>query len=313
MTRLGQAFWAVAVIDAALLVVLLVMTLQQRNGHNDGGREMGLFFFILLPAVALGCAMLLFHFGSSRLAQALALFIVLIPGLWFARLQVQGLIIDRRVEARRIGVGYFDTEPMRQMGAAVVKRDIETLMRVGPTVNVNAPGRGMTLLRLAVSGADARTSDGSEMPVVRALLALGANADEAMDVACIRFDPALLEMLLAARANPNLKRAGGQPLVFGCMSSITPRSFRLLARHGLDLNSRSYKDPLLVQLAIHRRWDLLAIAIELGADTTLTRPDGRNVAGELASQIAEEAKAGRVIPADLLRARLVLQASRPAR
>ena len=94
------------------------------------------------------------------------------------------------------------------------------------------------------------------------------------------------------------------------MSSITPRNFRLLAQHGLDLNSKSRDDPLPVQLTIYRRWGLLAIAIELGADTKRARPDGRNVADELASQIAEEMKAGRGPPADLPRASPLLEAPR---
>ncbi|MEO8805291.1 MAG: ankyrin repeat domain-containing protein [Burkholderiaceae bacterium] len=307
MSRLGQAFWAIAAIDAVLLAVLLVMTLQQRSVQNDGGREMGLFFFIMLPGFVLALAMLLFHFSTSLPAKSIALFIVLVPGLYFAKQQIEGSIVDRRIEANRLGVGYFDTEPMRQMGAAVVRRDVETLMRIGPGVDVNAPGRDtMTLLLLAVSSADSRVSDGSDLPVVRALLALGAKADAAMHTACVRLDSDLLATLLAAGGNPNLKAGGHQALVFDTMSSITPSNFRLLAQHGLDLNSRSYDDPLPVQLSIYRRWDLLAIAIELGADTTRARPDGRNVADELAGQIDEEKKAGREPPADLLHASALL-------
>ena len=87
---------------------------------------------------------------------------------------------------------------MQQLGAAVVQRDVGTLMRIGPTVDINTPGRSMTLLRLAAEGPDARISDGSEVAVVRALLALGARADDALPVACVRLDPALLELLRAA-------------------------------------------------------------------------------------------------------------------
>jgi len=311
MTRLGQGFWAIAAIDAVLLAVLLVMSLQQRSSQNDGGREMALFFFIMLPGFVLALAMLLFHFSTSLPAKSIALFVVLVPGLYFAKLQIENRIVDRSIEADRLGVGYFDTEPMRLMGAAVVQRDVQTLMRIGPGVDVNMPGRdNMTLMRLAVSSADERVSDGSDVPVVRTLLALGAKPDAAMHTACVRFDSDLLATLLAAGGNPNLKAGGHQPLVFDTMSSITPRNFRLLAQHGLDLNSRSHDDPLPVQLAIYRRWDLLAIAIELGADTQRARPDSRTVAGELASQIDEETKAGREPPADLLRASALLDAAR---
>lgn len=233
MTRLGWIFSSIAAIDAVLLLVMLVMTLQSSSGHNDGGREMALFFLIIVPAAVLGLASLMFWFGSLPV-KVIALLIVLVPGFWFAKVQIQDRIVDRQIAADRSGAGYFHTEPMRQMGAAVVQRDVETLRRVGPTVDVNTPGREMTLLRLAVDGPDARRSDGSELPVVR--------------------------------------------------------------------------DPLPVQLAIYRRWDLLTIAIELGADTGRTRPDGRSVAGELSLQIDEEKAAEREVPVDLLRARAALDA-----
>ena len=314
MTRLGQVFWTIAAIDAVLLTLFFMMMLHSRSGQNDGGREMGFFYFGVVPAVVLGAGMLLFHFSASWPMKSIALFIVIVPAIWFAKSQVEDRLIDRRVEANRNGSGYFESEAMKQMGAAVVQRDVQTLMRIGPTVDVNTPGRDMTLMRLAVEGPDARTSNGSEMPVVRALLSLGAHADDAMPVACVRFDSALLELLLAAGANPNLgavpqaPQAAQQPLVFQVIRSLTPANFGLLAAHGLDLNSTSYGDPLPVQLTIHRRWDLLAIAIELGADLGRARPDGRNVTDELASQIAEETAAGREPPPALVRARKLLEA-----
>ncbi|MET0208876.1 MAG: ankyrin repeat domain-containing protein, partial [Burkholderiaceae bacterium] len=258
MTRLAQVFWAVAAIDALLLIVFLAIALQDRAGQHDGGRAMGMFFFIVVPGAVLAAAMLLFHFSASWPPKSIALFIVIVPGLWFAKVQVEDKLIDRRIEANRRGTGYFETDAMRQMGAAVVQRDVATLQRIGASVDVNTRGReAMTLLRLAVSGSDARTSDGSELPVVRALLALGAHADDAMPVACRRFDAELLTVLLAAGGNPNLRVDDERPLVFDAMSNLTPRNFRLLAEHGLDLNSKSYGDPLAVQLAIGRRWELL--------------------------------------------------------
>jgi len=313
MTRLAHFFWPIAAIDALLLALVFAMSLQDSSGQHDGGREMGFFYFVLVPAVVLGGAMLLFHFSASLVMRSVALFIVVVPGLWFAKSQIDGWWIGRAVEADRNGSGYFASEPMRQMGAAVVQRDVATLMRVGPTVDVNTPGREMTLLRLAVASPDARFSDGGELPVVRALLALGAHADDAMPVACVRSDSSLLELLLAAGADPNLRDAAQQPLIFQVIRSLTPANFRLLATHGLDLNSSSYDDPLVVQLTIHRRWDLLAIAIELDADTRRARADGRNVADELTHQIAEETSAGREPPSELLRARQLLEAKRALR
>lgn len=310
MMRLGQVFWSIAAIEAALLAVFCVMALRDPGGRQDGGHEMGLFFFVLVPAAVLCGAMLLFYFSSSWPMRSFALFIVIAPGLWFAKTQIDDRLIDRRVEANRSGVGYFEGEPMRQMGAAVVQRDVAALMRIGPTVDVNTPGREMTLMRLAVAGPDVRISNGSELPVVRALLALGAHANDAMPIACVRFDSALLKLLLAAGADPNLRVDPQEPLVFGAMHSLTGSNFRLLAEHGLDLDSTSHGDPLAVQLAIYRRWDLLSIAIELGADTGRTRLDGRNVSSELARQIDEESALGHAPPVELLRANQLIEAKR---
>lgn len=313
MMRLGQAFWCIAVIDAALLGVFCVITLGDNAGRHDGGRAMALFFFVFVPVVVLCAAMLLFHFSTSWVMKSVALCIVVVPGLWFTKMQLDDWLIDRRIEADRSGSGYFDSEPMRQMGLAVVRRDVATLMRIGPTVDVNMPGREMTLMRLAVTTPDAHVSDGSDLPVVRALLALGARAGDAMPVACVRTDAALLEMLLAAGADPNQRTDGQEPLVFETMHNLPASNFRLLAAHGLDLNSTSHDGPLVVQLTIYRRWDLLSIAMALGADTSRARPDGRNVASELETQIAEEAAAGREPPTGLLRARDLIAAQRNRR
>jgi len=313
MSRLSPLFWTVATLDALLLAVFLVISLRQ-GSHGDGGREMAIFFFIVVPSLVLLAAGLLFHYGSSTLAKGIALFIVAVPGLFFAKTQIDNLLIDRRIEADRAGVGYFSGEAMRAMGAAVVNRDVATLLRIGPSVDVNTAGdRGMTLLALAIDSDHPRPAgrvEGDELPVVRALLSLGAHPDAGLDSASKRDTPELLALLLDAGANPNLRTDDGEPLVFKWKSVLKPANLRLLAEHGLDLNSVSYEDPLPVVLTIYRRWDLLAVLIELGADTTRPRPDGRNVAGELTSQIAEETAAGREPPADLLRAKALLDASR---
>jgi hypothetical protein len=310
MIRLTQVFWTVASLDALMLVILLVMMITQKEGSHDGGREMAIFFFGIVPCAALVLAGLLFHFSSSVWARSIALFIVVVPGLLYLKSQVEDVLIDRRIDANHRGVGYFDGKAMRAMGAAVVKRDVETLKRLGSSVDVNAVGDGgMTLMRLAAESSGREKSDGTELPVVRELLALGAKGELAMEIAGNRSDSALLSVLLDGGANPNLKISEQQPLIFAVMSSITPANFRMLAQHGLDLNSKSYDDPLAVQLTIYRRWDLLAILIELGGDTSAKRKDGRNVADELASQIAEETKAGHVVPPELLHVQSMLQSA----
>lgn len=105
MTRLGLVFWSVAGIEAALLAVLCVVSLGDDAGRHDGGRTMGLFFYVLLPALVFGAAMLLFHFSASWPMRAAALLIIVAPGLWFAQARVGDWLVGRRIEANRKGTG----------------------------------------------------------------------------------------------------------------------------------------------------------------------------------------------------------------
>jgi len=311
---MAHVFWAVVALDATLFAVLLVMTLTQR-GPADGGREMALFFFIALPAGVLLAAVGLFVWCDSSVVRGFALFVVTVPGLFIAGGQLRGLAIDHRIAQNHSGAGYFGDAAMRVLGAAVVQRDVKTLKRIGPSVDVNTVGeRGMTLLALAAErhfGDAPVLPEGPELEVVRTLLALGAKPDQALDTASKLKQPDLLRVLLEAGGNANLRTPGDQPLAFHWLSILPPDNLRLLAAHGLDLNTTSYGDPFAVSVSIHRRWDLLAVLIELGADTTRPRPDGRTVAGELTAQLAEEATAGRAPPPDLLRAKALLD-NRPS-
>lgn len=315
MIRVQQVFWTVTALDALFFAVLLVMTLTQRS-HGDGGREMALFFFIAVPSGVLLAAALLFLYVDSTVVRVIALFIVTVPGLFFGGGQLRSLWIDRVIAEHQNGTGYFDEGAMKAMGAAVVLRDVEALKRVGRGVDVNTVGdRGMTLLALAAERHfnDAPdTTDGRELQVVQVLLELGAKPNQGLDTAAKLKRSDLLRLLLAAGADPNLHADGEQPLVFRWLSVMTPETLRLLAAHGLDLNATSYGDPFAVTATIYRRWDLLAVLIELGADTARPRPDGRTVAGELSVQLAEEAQAGRPAPPDLLQAKALLDARRSA-
>lgn len=49
---LKWVFWSIAAFDGVLLLVLIISTLtHDGGGHNDGGRETGIFFFLIVPGV----------------------------------------------------------------------------------------------------------------------------------------------------------------------------------------------------------------------------------------------------------------------
>ena len=278
-------------------------------------RMMALFFSIALPAGVLLAAVALFVFVDSAVARGIAVVIAAVPVLFIGAGRLRDAVIDHRIEQDRIGAGYFESTAMQTMGRAVVARDLDVLKRVGPTVDVNTAGEGgMTLLALAAErlfvGEMPASSEGGAIEIVRTLLALGGRPDQGLVAATGLKQPTLLRLLLDAGANPNLRVDGGQPLVFQRLSILHPEQLRLLAAHGLDLNTTAYGDPLPVSAAIYRRWDLLIVLIELGADTARPRPDGRTVAGELEHQIAEEVSAGRPLPPDLVSASMLLDSKK---
>jgi hypothetical protein len=169
----------------------------------------------------------------------------------------------------------------------------------------------MTLLALAAERAAEDTSGPtppSALQVVQALLALGAKPAQAMETALKLKDPALLRALLDAGGDPNMPASNGQPLVFSWVAVMPLDNLRLLAKHGLDLDSSFHGDPLAFVFAIHRRRDLLAFLIEQGADVGRPRPDGRTAPGEVQAQIDEALKERSPIPPELLQVKAMLDA-----
>jgi hypothetical protein len=88
MTAMGRVFLSVVAIDTVLLLVLLLTTLQA-SGQNDGGREMAVAFYIVLPALVMGLAILLQVFCTHPVARGLALLVVAAPGLALAAAQLR--------------------------------------------------------------------------------------------------------------------------------------------------------------------------------------------------------------------------------
>ncbi len=85
-------------------------------------------------------------------------------------------------------------------------------------------------------------------------------------------------------------------------------NLRLLVQHGLDVNVIQYKTPLAVEVTLKRRWDLLLLLAQSGADLRKPRNDGRNVADELAIRVEEAKSEGHEPPPDLLRVGELLDA-----
>ena len=305
-------FWSVVVLDAVLFLGLLIATLTQRAGVHDGGREMGIFFFILVPAVIIGSAVLLYVFTSALAWKILALLIVAGPGLFIAGGQIRSAYIGHLVRQHTAGRGFFATPALDEMGAAVVSADIATIRRLGPTVDVNAVGeRGKTLIGMATTLASEAPDEADSRrrrAVVEALVRLGAKPGPAMSEALKVKDPAILEMLLQAGGNPNALTDQGSPIVFEWLSIMPAANLSQLIDKGLDVDVVQYETPLAVEVTLKRRFDLLLLLARSGADLTRPRSDGRNVADELKVRVEEAKAEGVAASPDLLRVQELLGA-----
>jgi hypothetical protein len=311
--RVNPIFWSIVAIDAALFVGIIVSILMQGGGAtSSGGREMGLFFFGMVPLLILGVAVLIFVSSQSTFWKVVALIIVAGPGLFMAGNQIRNLYIDYLIRQNALGRSYFEGKAFKSMGEAVVNGDTVAIVRLARDINVNAVGkRNVTLISLAAerlfeAGTPERANQ--ELEVVRTLLKLGAKPGPALDTAVKVKDPAFLEALLNAGADPNMGTAEGRPLVFSWLSVMSLANLRLLMAHGLNINVKEREIPLTFAMAIHQRWDLLAEIAEHGADLTVKRDDGRTGASEVARRIEEARSEGREPSPDLLRIQALLNA-----
>ncbi len=312
-TILKWVFWCVAAIDAILLLVLIIGTLtHEGGGHNDGGREMGIFFFLIVPGVALALAVLLFIFTEQVVWRGIAILIVAGPGLYFLAYQANSLKDSFFYRQEQRGSGHFSMfgsqRALRPLATAVVNGDVSHLRKNAPGVDLNVAGdRDITLLKIAVREAKKQEYErhqpiDAQLAVIKTLLELGAKpGDELREALEIR-DPAILKALLDAGADPNQKNADGRSLMAFDHGQTPLQHFRLLTERGMNVDMMDGSEPLDVELAIYQRWDLVAHLIERGADFRKPRTDdGRTVASVLAERIGENGKEGKALPPDLLR------------
>ncbi len=91
-----KLFWALVAVDAGLFFFLLIATLKQRS-PADGGREMALFFGVLLPGAVVALAVVLYVLSSSTTWHLIALLVVAAPLLFIAAVRARSAYIDYRV------------------------------------------------------------------------------------------------------------------------------------------------------------------------------------------------------------------------
>lgn len=306
-------FWIAVVLDTLLFVILVVLGLTEK-GPADGGREMALFFSVIVPAILVGGGVLLFVKSESAGWRALGLLIVAGPGLLLGATRVRSAAIDHQVRRNADGSGYFSGREMQRAGSAVVRRDVAALERFDRRIDVNTKGtRGMTLMELAVTQAwessAAASGSTTSLDVVRALLTLGADPNFGLEIATKAPDIAILAGLLNAGAKPNYSDDRG-PVVFRWLNVMPFAHFMALLDHGLDVNLiDQFGAPLIIAAAQADRWDFVVVLISRGADP-LRKDRGTTLADVVQSRVASTTDRPPEMKADIARVQAQLAARR---
>ena len=306
-----KVFWLFVLVDAALFLVLVTLGFLA-NPQPDGGNEMALVFSVIIPAIIVGAAVLLFVTSKSPRMRVVALVIVAGPGLLVAGARVRSAAVDYQVRRNAAGSGYFSERVLRSAGAAVVRRDVPALQALKGRVDVNAKGtRGMTLMELAVTQAfespPPPDAGASSLDVVRALLALRADPNAGLEIATKLRDAAILRVLLDAGANPNYADDRG-PVMFHWLNVMPLVNFTALLDHGLDLNlvDHTAGTPLIMAAAWNDRWELVLLLMARGANAALGDRKGTKLADVVESRMQSTMARPPEMKADIARVKAQL-------
>lgn len=270
MVLLSRVFWPLI---AAELLFLGVMFVVQADGpSNNGGREMGLFFFVTLPAVVLVGAAALFWLTSSPIPRIFALLMALAGPCYLAYLWGGNLLLDRRI--RDATIESFRDPAQQQLAAAILGGDAARVAELARRAKLNeSSSQDMTLLNLAV-----RTPGAATPAIVKALLEAGADPNLTNDrgwvmpltSAISSRQSEVVAALLEHRADPNQLDGNREP-AFYCAVKSTDETrlvyFRQMLDHGADLNAVN-KDgqTALMMAAIFGNAGAMNLLLDRGAD-----------------------------------------------
>lgn len=294
MAIVNKIFWAVAAIEAAFFVVAFVITLNE-SGHSDGGKEMTLFFFILLPLLVLGVVSLIFWKTSSPILHIILLIATTVPVALLARQWITTRIDDR---ASASGSYIFTDPTLQKFLAAIHDLDTKKVRDLAAHVDINAVGGdNSTPLTFAVQNAatveaKAEATSGQQ-EMISLLLSLGAKPAPALERACGMTHSEVLRLLLEAGADPNTVIGNGdmkEPVFYACFRSEHPtENLRLLSQKGANLDSPSYDGKTAIwTAAMYSRWDAAAFLLDQGANLEATAPDGKTVRSHVQEEVTRQ-------------------------
>ena len=280
---LTKLFWTFAGVDLVLLLILLVVHLTQGGrGSSSGGREMELFYFIVVPAIVLGLTVLLFQFSNSTFLKIVAILLSTIPWVFLIGYQARNLYFNYYFRQEAIGKSTFTDPSQLKLAKAIVGNspDIESIVRSG--VPLNQPGSGgVTFLHFIFNYAAVPNRENC-VRVGRILLAAGADpnlADSEGKTPAFYADKQTRDLLAAfldKGIDPNRKDNDGKPLL---LYMHQPECAQLLIAKGADLNATDAAgNTALMQFGILEQWQTVLLLLEHRADWRIAPAGSRSLA-----------------------------------
>ena len=308
------AGWILLAVEAVIVVGMFV---NPNMGDDAAGRGMARGFALVLGPILIGAALLFVwgQRGGPRPAFWAGLGVMAIPLIFIATTSAGRTIgrLDRA--AGRAQYGKFDDARLTRLARAIERTDtaaVRAIIAEGPVDFKARSRRGRTILGRAIEHAAAYMTPPEALEPVRMLLAAGAkpepnviepeftngDLDAHLLVARIFADNytntlPLLDMLLAAGADPNTRNYEGQPLYFSTYTSLP--KLELLAKHGADFTSlETTRDDragytAAMNAAEMSEWEIVRFMLDHGVNARHVAPDGSSLRKILQRKLDEGA------------------------
>ena len=294
--------WILLVIEAALVLSMFV---QPNMGDDAAGRGMARGFAIVLgPLLLLAAALFLWgQRGGPRFAFWAGFAIMAIPLAFIIKNSVVGRFNSFELARGRALYGKFDDGRLTKLARAIEAEDTaaaRAIIAEGPIDFTARSRRGRTILGRAIEFAGSHDSSPTALESVRMLLEAGGkplpnvierefyqgDLDAHLLVAFVFGGNSpntvpLLDMVLAAGADPNTRNYEGQPLYFSTYA--TRPKLEVLAKHGADFtvlettrtDRAGYTGAM--SMAELGNWEIVLFLLDHGVPADYVAPDGNSL------------------------------------
>ena len=304
--------WALLAIEGLLVATMFV---QKNMGDDAAGRGVARgFAMVLAPVLIVAAALFIWgQRGGPRAAFWAGFGVMAIPLTFMAWNTIGGTLRRLDLAAGKSRYGRFDDHRLTKLARAIERDDtaaVRAILAEGPVDFTARSRRGRTIFGRAVEHTSQSYESEAGLESVRLLLAAGAtpipnaiepefyrgDLDAHLLVAYVfggnsRNTIPLLDMLLSAGADANMRNYEGQPLYFSTYMS-RPK-LEVLAKHGADFTApdTTRTDRVGWTAAMFAaqmgQWDAVSFLLDHGVRGDVVAPDGTSLATIIAEKKSE--------------------------